>query len=118
MSKSTVTLELRVVEGTRIKGWGEDAIYEYNLRHDKLTNELKFRCKRKDLEDILKDMGANLDKFDDVSTVSMADVGDELSRSSTGMPLSDREQKELTGMLSQDKPVKNQQNTGFRIKIG
>lgn len=118
MTKSTVTLELRVVEGTRIKGWGEDAIYEYNLRHDKLTNELKFRCKRKDLEDILKDMGANLDKFDDASEVSMIDVGDELSRSSTGMPLSEREQSELSGMLSPSKPVKNQQNTSFKIKIG
>lgn len=117
MTKSTVTLELRVVEGTRIKGWGEDAVYEYNLRHEKLTSELKFRCKRKDLEDILQDMGANLDKFDDVSEVSMADVGDELARNSTGMPLSEREQKELNAMISPNSTV-DQRPKSFKIKIG
>jgi len=117
MTKSTVTLELRVSEGTRVKGWGEDAYYEYNLRHEKLTGELKFRCKRRDLEDILEDMGANLDKFDDASTVSMADVGDELSRASTGMPLSDREQKELESLLKPDSAAP-QRNTSFKIKIG
>ena len=117
MTKSTVTLELRVVEGTRIKGWGEDAVYEYNLRHEKLSSELKFRCKRKDLESILADMGANLDKFDDVSEVSLADVGDELARASTGMPLSDRDQKELQDLI-QPNTQANQRNTGFKIKIG
>ena len=118
MTKSTVTLELKVREGTRIRGWGEEATYEYNLRHEKLQGELKFRCKRKDLEEILKDMGANTDKFDDVAEVSLVDVGDELSRSSTGMPLSERDQKELQELLSPDKPAKNQSKSGFKIRIG
>ncbi len=119
MTKSTVTLELKVVESSRVKGWGEDATYEYHLRHDNLPNEqLRFRCRRRDLEDVLKDMGANLDKFDDVSSVSMTDVGDELARSSTGMPLTEREQAELSSMLTREKPVQTQQTTGFKIKIG
>lgn len=118
MTKSTVTLELKVVEGTRVKGWGEEAVHEYNLRHEKLTGELKFRCKRKDLEDILKDMGANLEKFDDVSDVSMLDVGDELARASTGMPLSERDQEELQKLLSPDKPAATQPKSGYKIRIG
>lgn len=117
MTKSTVTLELKVVEGTRIRGWGEEAIYEYNLRHDKLSGEMKFRCKRKDIEEVLKDLGANLDKFDDVDEVSMADVGDELARASTGMPLSDRDQQELQDMLSPSEPSR-QGISGFKIRIG
>lgn len=117
MTKSTVTLELKVVEGARVKGWGEEAVHEYNLRHEKLSGELKFRCKRKDLEEVLKDMGANLEKFDDVSAVSMIDVGDELSRASTGMPLSDREQKELQDLLS-PKDVQRQPESKFKIRIG
>lgn len=118
MTKSTVTLELKVVEGTRIKGWSEEAVHEYNLRHEKLSGELKFRCKRKDLEEILKDMGANLEKFDDVSDVSMLDVGDELARASTGMPLSERDQQELQSLLSPDKPAAAQQKSGYKIRIG
>lgn len=118
MTKSTVTLELKVVEGVRVKGWGEEAVHEYNLRHEKLSGELKFRCKRKDLEEILKDMGANLDKFDDVSDVSLLDVGDELSRASTGMPLSERDQVELQSLLTPDKPAASQSKSGYKIRIG
>lgn len=118
MSKSTVTLELKVVEGSRIRGWGEEATYEYNLRHEKLQGELKFRCVRKDLEEVLKDMGANLEKFGDVTDVSLVDVGDELARASTGMPLSERDQKELQGFLSPDKPAAAQPKPGFKIRIG
>ena len=117
MTKSTVTLELKVSEGSRVRGWGEDAIYEFNLRHEKLTGELKFHCVRKNLEEILKDMGANLDRFDDPSAVSMADVGDELARSSTGMPLTDREQAELENMLNQ-KRAPDKRPSSIRIKIG
>ena len=118
MTKSTVTLELKVSEGTRVKGWGEEAVHEYNLRHEKLSGELKFRCKRKDLEEVLNDMGANLDKFDDVSEVSLVDVGDELARASTGMPLSDRDQQELQSLLTPDKPAAGQSKSGFKIRIG
>lgn len=118
MSKSTVTLELKVVEGPRIRGWGEEATHEYHLRHEKLQGELKFRCMRKDLEEVLKDMGASMEKFGDVSEVTLVDVGDELARSSTGMPLSERDQKELQGLLSPDKPVADQPKLGFKIRIG
>ena len=118
MSKSTVTLELKVVEGTRIRGWGEDATWEYLLRHEKLGGELKFRCMRKDLEEVLRDMGASLEKFDDVTDVTLVDVGDELARASTGMPLSERDQKELQGLLSPDKPAAAQPKSGFKIRIG
>lgn len=119
MSKSTVTLELKVTEGTRVKGWGEEAINEYLLRHEKLTGDLRFRCKRKDLEEVLKDMGASLDKFDDASEASLMDVGDELSRASTGMPLTERDQKELENLLSpSSEPVAAQPKSGYKIRIG
>lgn len=117
MTKSTVTLELTVHERERIRGYGEHATFEYALRHEKLSGELKFRCERKDVEAILKDMGANVEKFDDVTQVTMAEVGDELSRSSTGMPLSDRDQEELRELISSPEPTA-QRKSGFKIRIG
>ena len=118
MSKSTVTLELKVVEGTRIRGWGEDATWEFLLRHEKLGGELKFRCMRKDLDEVLRDMVASLLKFYNVTDVTLVDVDDELARASTGMPLSKRDQKELQGLLSPDKPAAAQPKSGFKIRIG
>lgn len=118
MTKSTVTLELTVHERERIRGYGDTATYEYALRHEKLGSELRFRCQRKDLESILKDMGADTDKFDDVSDVTIADVGDELSRSSTGMPLSERDQEELRGFIDTKPKPRAQRKPGFKIRIG
>lgn len=117
MTKSTVTLELKVSEGTRIRGFGEDATYEYNLRHEKMTGEIKFRCKRRDIDKVLEEIGANVENFEFDDNITMADVGDELARASTGMPLSERDQKELTDLIEPSGPT-DQRFKNYKIRIG
>ena len=117
MTKSTVTLELKVSEGTRIRGWGEDATYEYNLRHERMTGEIKFRCKRRDIDKVLEELGANTESFEFDDNITIVDVGDELSRASTGMPLSERDQKELSSLVDQSSPT-DQPKSKYKIRIG
>lgn len=117
MTKTKVTLELTVSEGTRVRGWGDDAVYEYIVRHDKLTGEMRFRCNRKSLTKILDEMGASIELQDDDGDVSLLDVGNELSRASTGIPLSEFDQQELQDMVS-PKRSQNQVTTAFKIKLG
>lgn len=117
MTKSTITLELKVTEGTRIRGWGEDATYEYNIRHDRISGELKFRCKRKEIDKVLEELGANTENFHEEEDISMLDVGNELSRASTGIPLSQKEQEELGKLLDPKNPTA-QPKRDFKIRIG
>lgn len=119
MIKSKVTLELSITEGSRVRGWGEEAIQEYILKHPQLAGDLRLRCKRRDIDQVLEELSvsAEVETFGLDTSVSLVDVGNELARSSTGVPLSEKEQEELQKMLEpKDKAV--QQDSPFKIKIG
>jgi len=114
-----VVLELTVKEtSVRIRGYGEEAIMEHSLTHPLMQGSLKFQCKRKDLADVLKEFAEGLDsrKKDFEGDVSLVDVGNELARSSTGIPLSEKEQNELKTLLD-GKSAVEQRDGAFRIKI-
>lgn len=119
MIKSKVTLELSISEGSRVRGWGEEAIQEYILKHPKLAGDIRLRCKRKDIDTVLEELSVSseTETFGLDTSVSLVDVGNELARSSTGIPLSEREQKELKEML-EPKSSQNQPVDPFKIKLG
>jgi len=119
MIKSKVTLELSITEGSRIRGWGEEAIQEYILKHPKLASDLRLRCKRRDIDQVLEELSVSseVESFGLDTSVSLVDVGNELARSSTGIPLSEKEQEELKNML-EPKSSQTQQDSPFKIKIG
>lgn len=118
MNKSKVTLEFSVTEGNRVRGWGEDAIQEYILRHPKLVGDVRFRCKRKEVDQVLEEISVSAEKetFGLDANVTLVDVGNEMARSSTGIPLSEQEQKELSQMID-TKSSTSQQVSPFKIKM-
>lgn len=119
MIKSKVTLELSITEGSRVSGWGESAVQEYILRHPKLAGDIRLRCQRRDIDEVLEDLSVSAvsETFGANTEVTLVDVGNELARSSTGVPLSKKEQEELENMLEQKDP-QTQQDNPFKIKIG
>lgn len=114
-----VVIELIVKETSyRVQGYGEEAVMEHSLSHPAMTGNLKFQCKRKDLDEVLKEFSEGLEnkRREFEGDVSLVDVGNELARGSTGIPLSEKEQKELQGLLDSKTPVE-QRDGAFKIKI-
>ncbi len=119
MNKAKVTIELTVSEGNRIKGWGESAEQEYILKHPQMKGDLRFICQRREVDAVLEQLTVSQSQpsFALDADVSLVDVGDELARSSTGVPLSQREKEELRNII-EPKQQQTQQDNPFKIKIG
>ena len=108
----SLTVDLNIKEGRRVRGYGETAIVEFELVHPEMKGSLRFEAPRNKRDDFLKKLKIGIKKKELFEgDVSLSDVAYELSMRSTGIPLSEEEKGELNDLFNESPRKK------FQIQI-